>query len=150
MLVITNQDSPAKGAVSISNGFFSRNGLRGILVETKGAVTLASLNANANDGDFGIHIKASGTGVTNLSKVQVNWNHENGLFVETAFTISVNAIQANENGGYGAKLVSTYNPTTLVTGITFLSTLGQNKFYGNGENLGFNETDLVWPCHPIQ
>jgi hypothetical protein len=142
-VVINNQDSPAKAPVSISYGFFSRNGLRGISVETKGAVTLASLNANANDGDFGIHIITSGTGATNLSKVQVNWNHEHGLFVETTSTITVNALQANENGGYGAKLVSTYNPTTLVNGITFLSTLGQNKFYGNGENLGFLETDLA-------
>ena len=142
-LVITNQDSPAKAAVSISNGFFSRNGLRGISVETKGAVTLASLNANANEGDFGIRIVNSGTGATNISKVQVNWNDEHGLSVDTTSTITVNALQANENGGYGAKLVSTYNPTTLVNGITFLSTLGQNKFYNNGENLGFLETDLA-------
>ncbi len=133
-LIINNIDSPAKAAVSISNGFFSRNGQRGISVESKGAITLASVNANENEGDNGIYIHTEGTGATNLSKIQVNGNAVTGLYADSTFTITANALTATENGGSGVVLVSFYNPLTMVNGVTILSTLGSNKFYDNGKH----------------
>ena len=131
-LVINNLESPVKAAVSVSNGFFSRNGLRGLSIETKGTITVASVNANENEGDNGIYLHTEGTGTTNLSRIKVNGNANTGLYADSTFTITANALTATENGGTGVILVSFYNPLASVNAVTILSTLGVNRFYDNG------------------
>ncbi len=141
-LLIVNSTAASPQAVTLTGvSDFSSNGQTGLLIASKGAVTLNNVEANAN-GDFGVNINNSYSGAAAPQNVTVNGylrgsdNYYNGVVVYTFGAITITNLEANFNGlgepddnnkfGYGALLQN--HDGTLPRAVTLK---GTQYFDGN-------------------
>lgn len=105
----------------------------GLLISTKGTVTLKDLTANNNgNGAIGLGIQISsqntGSSAVTLTSITTSNNDTTGLFVESAGQITATDLTSINNGtGYGAYLSNTMGTGAGVT------LNGTNLFFSNGD-----------------
>jgi len=114
---LDNHYSPTKSPVSITNSGFTSNFGEGLLVDSRGAITLKDISATNNQGgSYGARLtnKLSGAtaGVTLLASAG-SWNSFNenqgnaaGLYIETNGAVVLNSVEAgwNTNGADGVQV----------------------------------------------
>jgi hypothetical protein len=98
--------------ISISSGDFGGSHLNGLVVNTKGSVTLNDIQSNGNGNQDGINVDATaGTGtvtvLNTLGQNSANSNPRYGLVVFAKGNISVNGISAASDHSMGIDLVNT-------------------------------------------
>jgi hypothetical protein len=99
--------------ISISSGDFGGSHLNGLVVNTKGSVTLNDIQSNGNGNQDGINVDATaGTGsvtvLNTLGQNSANSNPRYGLVIFAKGNISVNGIYADSDHSMGIDLVNTY------------------------------------------
>jgi hypothetical protein len=125
--LLLNDNSPApSGGVIVSNKYglnqFNNNHYQGLLISSKGAVTLTKVAANFN----GIGSDSSGISIITNRNVTITcssmqWNGKNGLEVELnpvapyAAVLSLKSISASRNalGQYDVSLTTIGDPTKI-------------------------------------
>ncbi|MFN8410896.1 MAG: hypothetical protein U0Z26_00775 [Anaerolineales bacterium] len=131
------------GGVTITGGTgYGNNGATGLEVHTKGAITLNNMNAYNNANGFILDNRYSGTATPqnvtiNGTDHNFTWNAGNGLEVYSYGMITLNNVNANNNGNYGVLLENCDQtvPGTCQTVIAKPITLtGNNNFEFNGGN----------------
>ncbi len=110
--ILKNHDSQLVSPVTIKTSTFDHNQLKGLTVNSKGAINLTSVSASQNIGNTGALLdNTTGTtaGVTIKgssiapNKFNLNGNSagEHGLEIRTNGSVSVSRVYANSNGGDG-------------------------------------------------
>ncbi len=129
----------ALGVTLTGANSFSNNDLSGLVVDSKGAITLNSVTASSN-GFIGawlvntFYVGPTPSNVTITGTNAFNLNDSSGLVVFTDGSIALNSVTANDNDGDGAQLDNCFEAAG-VCGSTYLSktiTLtGTNVFNDN-------------------
>jgi hypothetical protein len=136
VLIANNWGIIAK-PVAVTNSSFNQNGLNGLSVLSRGAVTLANISAALN-GESGVTINNCDGIPTcfGIGPVKVNGfnnfsdNSGTGLFVKSNGAITVNQTVANDNGENGVYLENAF--ASLPQNVTILGflTAQSNAFEG--------------------
>ncbi|NTW08536.1 MAG: hypothetical protein HGA28_03090, partial [Anaerolineaceae bacterium] len=143
--------------VTISNFNADGNAGNGIVVQSRGAITLTSVSANGSTGILtlaGINLDNSiQTAVVTLSKVKAIGNINDGIYINSKGTVKVSSSETSLNGNdgmliYTQGMITLYNmigndngdtgvtlgnyTSTSHAGVTITGTTGGNSFCGNG------------------
>ncbi len=112
----------------IGKNTFNNNGLGGLDVDSKGAVTASSLTASSNQASYGVFIDTL-LNVTLTGTNIFNANANDNLRVQTSGTVSLSNINATGSvAGYGAYIDNTSAGTVTPKTVTLL---GVNIFSSN-------------------
>ena len=103
----TDSLSSPPGSVVVTNSSFLKNNGFGLLIGTKGAVSLKSVTANQNDvfgaGIYNDEFDTTASPVT-VTNGQFNQNSSNGLAISSNGTITLTNIHAERNTGSGTEV----------------------------------------------
>jgi hypothetical protein len=127
------ENTTGLGNVVVSNSSFNNNEGYGLIIDSKGTITLKNVSANGNGvgngyagATFYNYSAVSAKAVT-VSNSTFSGNGGSGLVTLSRGTITLNNVSANLNGGDGVNLQN--DMTGAVAGITIN---GVNSFSGNG------------------
>lgn len=120
---LDNDDLAPKAVTLSGTNTFNANGITGLYVTSRGAITINNLSAsnNSNNGaELNNNVGASTAGVTLTGTNIFSDNSSYGLYVESFGVIKINNLFANSNSGIGAyldnSLVSVGAPAVTLTG----------------------------------
>jgi len=127
------QNDAGTGGVSLLStanrwNVLEENGISGLLINSRGAVSLSRVSASRNGGD-GVRIEnhTGNAGVT-IQGGNLNENTSDGLYVSSRGAANLTDIQANSNTGTGAALLG-------VSSVTLATTADhENNFNANQEH----------------
>ncbi len=137
--------SPVTLSTSSSNSDYAfdpwGNGSYGLLVESMGTITVAGLDSGSNGG-FGAELDNAfpgSTGAVTITTLPTGGNYfdnnvDAGLVILSNRAITVNNLEASNNGGSGAVFDNTYSGDGSPQNVTIK---GYGDFYSNG-NDGLN------------
>jgi hypothetical protein len=125
-------NSGGTGAVAISSSQFNTNNVNGLVVTSKGAITLNTVTANLNVTGYGANLDNSGgtapVTITSITSNQFNTNQLDGLDILSKGAITLSSLTAAGNiAGIGANL---NNPTSLGTVTITSGTFNTNHLDG--------------------
>lgn len=152
---ITSNDSVnSEGAFLINNtgiagvtltgtNTFNSNVTNGLVIYTKGAITINNLNASANGND-GAHLNNAYSGpaapkpVTLTGSNSFTYNDRNGLEIDSYGNVTTNNLNASYNGilvfgEHGVNIDTYYGDNTIVANVTLN---GNNTFESNTYGTG--------------
>src|SRR5262249_47575927 len=117
------------------NNFFNNNHAYGLVVYSKGMITLNNITADGSQNFGGLYADNSSSpahkGITLNGTNEMSWNSNDGLQVSSAGTITLKNVTANNNQYFGGAV---YNDNPGATGTIVLS--GNNSFsYNASEGL---------------
>lgn len=135
---INNSTSSNGSGVTIKSSEISKNlGGNGLEVKTSGGIQFDNVAVNSNANGEGIKIDSiatvADTKPLKMNQITANENGLNGINVNNNSSITLNGINANSNGQFGAKLINTV--TSIISGVSVLSTNSTNSFNGNSKGL---------------
>ncbi len=122
--------------ITISDSIFSTNSNMNLLILASGAVTLSNINAQYSVNKYGAHVDNSLALTPQpvmITNSQFNYNKERGLSIFSKGEIKLNGIQIHDNTGTNEALYVSNNVAGVLSGITFLSTLGSNQVFNNAD-----------------
>ena len=137
--VVDNTGVTTPAAVTVVSSSFYENGLTGLVINTKGNVTLTNISASYNGAwdstsSNGVYVNTtlgSGTVTMNGTGNSFYGNGGEGLIVTSKGSISISNIDAAYNAYHGFWIMNDYTGST--GNITVTSTPGSyNNIYGNG------------------
>ncbi|MFN8410904.1 MAG: hypothetical protein U0Z26_00815 [Anaerolineales bacterium] len=135
-------DFGTAGVTLTGTNIFGDNKSTGLYILTKGAINLANVYSNSNNG-LGAQLdnSAGTTQVVNLTGTnEFKYNGSVGLSVSSKGIITINNVTANSNGNVGVALTNT---GTAASGVTLTgSNFFKNNFF-TGLNITTNGTVLL-------
>ncbi len=109
--LIQNQQAISSKTVTLSgSGVFNGNTIIGLQIDSKGAITVNNITANANQGNFGAALSNTSStlaipqSVTMKGTNEFNGNSLSGLSVNTYGAILLNNLTADNNGADGLNI----------------------------------------------
>jgi len=124
----------AAGVTMTGTNVFSDNNVNGLLVDSKGAIKINNLIANANrtgvGADLDNHTAVTAQPVILTGFNEFKFNQQTGLVIDSKGTITLYNITANNNRGDGVSLNNDYTPlpgNVLLAGVNTF-----NNNYGDG------------------
>jgi hypothetical protein len=151
---INNSAASAAKSVTLNKApEFNNNYSGGLNILSKGAVTITTVTANSNVNGPGVRVDNQAAGTTVPQNVVINvtsgtFNNFNanggsggdGVYVTSYGAITLTNVNANDNGGYGARLDNCDLDTTpdpdvcKATLVRSIALTGTNTFNGNGSS----------------
>lgn len=128
-------DNGAKNVTVISSTF-KHNGQNNLDIYASGSVIINNLVSTGSVNGCGLSIFNAGALMplpVTISRVVLNGNKFDGGLIGSKGTITVNGINANQNGGVGLYLSNDYSDAT--GNITMLGTLGANQINNNNSGI---------------
>lgn len=131
--------SQLASAVSVTNGLFNENGDTGLVIQTKGTITLNKVKANGNLNGLGANLNNTYDAVASnvtisgsvLSDNQFEGNDSTGLEINSNGSVLVKYADASDNGGSGLYIDNAYGTGTVsVSKGTFGWWMGGNSSSG--------------------
>jgi hypothetical protein len=118
---VDNHLSTINQAVSLTSiGMYSNNryGQTGLIVSSKGTITLLKTEANGFNGEAVNLDNHYGTGAIMITGEPLWWryfgnNGGNGFTINTTGGVTMNYLSTNDNGGYGIQINTTGNLSTV-------------------------------------
>ena len=122
--------------------WFGNNNGGGLNILAGGKITLAKINAMNNGRDqqgnevsnaIGIHLESTNTAGTTpitITGFTTNNNTSTGLYILTKSAVTVNGLQANDNGAYGIDVWQRNDTAVLIPVILNKITANNNQSYG--------------------
>lgn len=127
--------SPANPVVSVANGFFDNNSLYGLVIYSRGSVTLTNIDASSNVNGNGAYVQSVNGGVSllttgsSINNFESNGGTHDGLDIDVGplAAVVLNKVHANNNTGATGVYIGTLGDVGNVTvnGGEF-----RNNFYG--------------------
>ncbi len=134
--LVQNAGAATPVNVTISNGLFSGNHDVGLLVQSKGVISVTGVEANGNLGlnygaDLNNTFDDTGTKGVNVTKSKFDWNTGTGLYITTNGAVVLNSVQVSNNSFRGVDIM---NNDLFTKPVTILASYYANNFSSNGSN----------------
>jgi len=140
---LDNSSALAFQKVTVSGvNSFNNNRWTGLLISSKGAVSISSVTANNAQTGYGVYLSNIAGGNTNSKQPvslggtnMINNNHGYGLYIESYGAVTLNNVTASENGlvatnGYGVFVSNQSADTPMAVTINGINTFNGNYMHG--------------------
>ena len=134
------------GTITVNNSSFLKNNGSGLILQSKGTITLKNVTASNNLGSFGVdldnYMSGAGTGNVAITGSSMFGNGSKGLNLLTKGTITISTSNASENPDGGAYLHN-YSPISKTITISKSLFNGNKSVTNNGTGLEITSLGLI-------